>query len=375
MLNPIVARSTREKAEGRVDQNMGLKTLIVRRIILAVPVAIGVVTIIFAALSVMTPVMRIAYFAGSSPRDFSRENIQRLVHAYGLDQPILVQYTNWLKQVAVLDFGRSLSSGAPAMSAVLASLPTTLELLLYSVPFIVSFSIWVGSKAAINHNKPVDHAARIVGILGTSVPVFVTAAVLIMICLVVQNPYRLRLNPYMQLSYDMGNDLNLRIEQGNFTQYTKMISIDALLNGDTVLFENAIEHLVLPIAVLVFTQCAALIRVTRSGLIEELGKPYTVTAMSKGLSRKEATYKHARKNASISVLTVTGLLFSNMFVSLVIVERVFDRPGFASLLASSARTMDTPVLFACTILVALFLVLVNIVVDILYQYIDPRIKL
>jgi peptide/nickel transport system permease protein len=162
---------------------------------------------------------------------------------------------------------------------------------------------------------------------------------------------------------------------GTFTEYTQMITIDALLNGDIPLFLDAMAHLILPVGVLVFTQCAALIRVTRSSLIEESGKWYIVSAMSKGLSKKEAMYKHARRNASVSVLTLTGLLLANMFVGLVIVETVFRRPGFAYLVASASRVQDTPVVFACATLIALFYVLVNLAIDVSYEYIDPRIRL
>jgi peptide/nickel transport system permease protein len=358
---------------------MGLKALIVRRVILAVPVAIGVVTLIFVMLSAMTPIMRVAYFVGPGARDLTRANLERLIHSYGLDQPIFVQYVDWLNKIIHLDFGRSLSSGGalgpPALSVVLASLPPTLELILCSVPFIVLFSIWFGTKAAVNYDKKVDYVARVLGILGTSVPVFVVAQFLIALCLEVQNPYHISFEPFWQLSYHMGDVLNLRIAQGTFTEYTGMITLDAILNGNMQIFLDALEHLILPVAVLVFTQCAALIRVTRSGLLEELGKPYIVSAMTKGLSKEEAVYKHARKNASISVLTISGLLLSNMFVSLMIVEEVFVRPGFASLTANAAITMNTPVLFTCAIFIALFFVFVNLALDILYEYLDPRIRL
>jgi peptide/nickel transport system permease protein len=126
---------------------------------------------------------------------------------------------------------------------------------------------------------------------------------------------------------------------------------------------------------LVLAQGAALIRVTRSGLIEELGKPYVVSAKAKGLSKEEAVYKHARKNASVSVLTTASLLMGNMLTAIAIVEKVFGRPGFGSLLFSSAQTMNTPVLFTGAMFVALFFVLMNLAVDILYEYIDPRIRL
>jgi peptide/nickel transport system permease protein len=301
------------------------------------------------------------------------------IHDYGLDQPIWVQYINWLKKIVILDFGRSYSyegeAGPPALSLILDSLPPTFELILYVVPFVVMFSIWFGTKAALNQNKTVDHVARVFGTLGTSFPVFVVAGLFMMLSLVIQDQRHIQFVPVGTLDYFIQLDVTSRIAHGSFTAYTNMMSLDTLLNGDMTLFLNSIEHLILPVTVLALTQCAALIRVTRSGLIDELGKPYVVSARAKGLSEKDALYKHARKNASISVLTILGLLLSNMFVSLAIVERVFERPGFASLLIDSARTMNTPVLLTGAMFVALFFVILNLAVDILYQYIDPRIRL
>ena len=358
---------------------MGIKTLIARRVILAVPVALGVVTLIFVAISVMTPVMRVAYYVGSNPRDWTPQQLKIAIHKLGLDQPIVVQYVNWLRKVASLDFGRSMApvgyEGAPVLQMILASLPSTLELILYSVPFIIAFSIWLGTKAAINENKQDDYIVRVFVYLGSSFPVFVVGGFLIMLSLAIQSPYQVHLDPYLQLSYNVNVNLISRIEHGTFTQYTGMISIDALLNGDIWLFLDAMMHLILPVATLVLTQCAALVRVTRAGLLEELGKPYVAAAKAKGLSKKDTVYKHARKNASISIFTMLGLLMSNMFMSIVIVEIVFWRPGFGALLVSSALTMDLPVVLTGVMFVALFFVLINLIVDILYEYVDPRITL
>jgi peptide/nickel transport system permease protein len=358
---------------------MRLRILIARRVLLALPVAIGVVTVIFLALSAMTPTMRVAYYVGSNPTRLNKQLIERAIHDFGLDEPIWVQYVNWLKKIVLLDFGRSYGygeeAGPPVLSLIMGSLPSTFELILYSLPFVVMFSIWFGTKAALNQNKTVDHVVRVFGTLGTSFPVFVVSGLLVMITLVIQDPRHIQFVPVGTLDYFMQIDVNSRMAHGSFTAYTNMMSIDTFLNGDMMLFLNSIEHLVLPVAVLVLTQCAALIRVTRSGLVEELSKPYVVYAKAKGLSEKDALYKHARKNASISVLTILGLLMSNMFVSLAIVEKVFERPGFASLLIDSARTMNTPVLLTGAMFVALFFVILNLAVDILYQYIDPRIKL
>ncbi len=258
------------------------------------------------------------------------------------------------------------------MSLVLASLPATLELILYSAPLIILLGVWLGTKAALNHNKKLDHIARIVGTVGTSFPVFVIAEVLIAIFLAQFDFYPASAGG---LDYYVRYDLIHRIQNGTFNQYTQMTTIDALLNGDMPLFVDAIRHLVFPVGILVFTQTAALMKVTRAGLIEESGKMYFMFAMTKGLSKKETIHKHARKNTLISVLTISGLLLGNMLTGLAIVETVFNIPGFAGLAAHSARVLDTPVVFASTTVVVLVYILINLVIDILYEYIDPRIKL
>jgi peptide/nickel transport system permease protein len=358
---------------------MGLKKLIVRRILLSVPVAIGVVTVIFLVMSAMTPTMKVAYYLGERPAALKPDNVKKAIHDFGLDQSLPLQYLGWLKKIVSFDFGRSYASqgeeGPLVLDLILGSFPQTFELILYSMPLVLMISIWLGTKAAFNQNRTLDHLARVVATMGTSFPVFVVSMFLIMLWLIVQNQFHFNFLPMGALDYNMQIDVNSRIAHGSFTVYTNMITIDTLLNGDTTLFLDSVMHIMLPVAVLVFSQCALLIRVTRSGLIEELGKPYAVSAIAKGLSEKEVLYKHVRKNASISVLTISGLLMSSMFVNIVIVERVFERPGFASLLIDSALTMNTPVLFAGAMFIALAFVVLNLAVDILYERLDPRIRL
>jgi peptide/nickel transport system permease protein len=348
---------------------MGLKRLVARRILLSVPTAIGVITIIFVALLPINPMMRVAFFV-RSPRDLIPSNLDRLIHRYGLDRPLLLQWVDWLKKVATLDFGVSLPGGQPAMELVFSSLPVTFELIVYSAPLIIGFGLWLGTKAGLHHNRPVDHIVRVAGTLGTTLPVFLVAGLVVAIT-IAQTGFI----PAGRLSYGLNHDFNVKVENGTFAVYTGMISIDALLNGEVEIFLDALAHLVLPVMVLVFTQGVALIRLTRSGVIEESGKQYFLSARAKGLSRKDAVYKHARKNAAISVLTVSGVLIGNMLTSLVIVERVFYIHGFGSLAVSAAQNLNMTVVFACATFVALLFVLINLVVDILYGIIDPRIKL
>jgi len=358
---------------------MGLKKLIARRILMSVPVAIGVVTVIFLVMSAMTPTMKVAYYLGERPAALRPDSVKKAIHDFGLDQPLPLQYVSWLKKIASFDFGRSYASegeeGPLVLDLISSSLPQTFELILYSMPLVLVLSIWLGTRAAFNQNRTLDHVVRVFATLGTSFPVFVASMFLILLWMIVQNQFHFNFLPIGTLDYNMQVDVNSRIAHGSFTVYTNMMTIDTLLNGDTTLFLDSVMHIILPVMILVFSQCALLIRVTRSGLIEELGKPYAVSASAKGLSKKEVLYKHARKNAAISILTISGLLMSNMFVSIVIVERVFWRPGFASLLVDSALTMNTPVLFTGAMFIALAFVVLNLAVDILYERLDPRIRL
>lgn len=352
---------------------MSLKKLIPKRVLLTIPTILGVITLLFVAISPLPPTTRVAFFLKNEREYYDTVFLQRRIHMYGLDDPIPVQWFEWVVKVANFDFGVSMSSGAPAMGLVLNSLPTTLELILYSAPCIILSALWLGTKAALNHNKPVDHAARIAATLGTTFPVFLLGGLLVTAAWLLYP--QLHFTPVESLTRDVRIGFHHRIQNGTFSQYTGMTTIDALLNGDMPLFLDAAAHLVLPVLLLVFTQGVALMRVTRSSLIEELGKQYITSARAKGFTTKHAVYRHARKNASVSVMTLSGLLLGNMLMGLVVVERVFVLPGFGNLAVSAAQRLDVPVVVACSACVAIVFVLINMIVDILYRFLDPRIRL
>jgi peptide/nickel transport system permease protein len=351
---------------------LGLKKLIARRVLLTIPTVLGVITLLFVAISPLPPLTRVAFYLNRREM-YDVFAMQKKIEAYGLNRPIIVQWAEWIVKVAHFDFGLSMAApGVPAMELIFNNLPTTLELILYSAPWIILSALWLGTKAAVNHDKPMDHAARIVATLGTTLPVFLLAALLVATTLLFYN--QLHFIPLEGLSRDVRIYLVRRIENGTFTSYTGMNTIDSLLNGDMQLFLDALAHLILPVLLLVFTQGVGLMRVTRSGLIEELGKQYMTSARAKGLSNKDTVYRHARKNALVAVLTLSGLLLGNMVTGLVIVERVFMIPGLGNLLVYSSQRLDVPVVIAGSTFVAVVFVLMNLIIDILYGVVDPRIR-
>ena len=345
---------------------MGLKEYIIRRILLVIPVLFGVVILIFGVMQLIPPASRASIYI-TDPRQFRQIDI--IIKQYGLNESVLVQFYNWLTQVLQGNFGYSeIGGGEPVLEGLVKRFPATLEIVIYSAPLIVLFGIWLGTVSAVNRDKLPDHISRVIAILATSLPSFFFGILLIAIFV-----SRLRWTTIGRLTnYTM---YLANINKGVFRQYTGLITIDSLLNGQIPIFIDAIKHLILPVTVLVLIQSATLVRVTRSSMLEALSKTYIVAARAKGLSRKEVIYKHARRNALIPVVTVSGLLVSSMLTGLTITETVFQFGGIGNWAAMAAIQMDVPIVIAYALLSAIIFVFSNLIVDVLYAYIDPRIRL
>jgi ABC-type dipeptide/oligopeptide/nickel transport system permease component len=210
-------------------------------------------------------------------------------------------------------------------------------------------------------------------ILGTSLPSFFLGTILIAIFVVQLRAYTGMTTG--RLTGNLQSFVSRGVNTGAWHAYTGLYTIDSLLNGRLDIFVDAIKHLILPVIVLVFIQSATMVRVTRSGMLEALSKTYIVAARAKGLSRKETIYKHARRNALIPVVTISGLMVGGMLTGLTITETVFNFGGIGNWAASAAIVLDIPVVIAYAMFSAIVFVLANLIVDVLYAYIDPRIRL
>jgi len=344
---------------------VGLREYIIRRLILLIPIVFGVVILIFAVLQLVPPNARASLYI-TDPKQFTM--IEQIKHEYGLDQPVYVQFYIWLTQMLRGNFGYSEYFGEPVLGGLLARLPATAEIVIFSAPFIILFGIWFGITAAVNRDKVPDHVSRMTSILGTSLPSFFFGILLIALFVA-----QLRLTTIGRIT-NIGS-LLIRVKNGTFHQYTGLMTIDALLNWDLGLLVDAVKHLILPALVLVFIQTAIMVRVTRASMLEALSKTYIVAARAKGLSRKEVIYKHARRNALIPVVTISGMLVGGMLTGLTITETVFHFPGIGNYAAIAASHFDVSVVAAYAMFSAIVFVLANLLVDILYGYIDPRIRL
>jgi ABC-type dipeptide/oligopeptide/nickel transport system permease component len=346
---------------------MGLREYIIRRLLLLIPIMLGVVVLIFATIQFVDPISRVTVYI-RNPRQMDPNVIDHYIKIYGLDQPIWVQFFNWLKEMLSGNFGVSSYYRQPVLSGLLDRVPATFEIVLYSAPMIILVGIWLGVESAVNKDKPFDHVTRILSILGTSLPSFLFGIVLSVIFvsqLRWTTPGRLTQSTiWLQM-----------IQVGTWHPYTNLVTVDSILNGRLDFFVDGVVHLILPSLVLVFIQTAVMVRVTRSSMLEALSKTYITAARAKGLSKNEVIYKHARRNALIPVVTISGLLVGGMMTGLIITETIFVFPGIGSWAATGAQNFDVAVVTIYAMFSALVFVLANLVVDVLYAYIDPRIRL
>ena len=351
-------------------------TYIVRRLMLVPLLIFGVTVIIFGMLQFLGPVERSALYVRDFPKN--DKQIQGIIRKYGLDRPIYEQYWRWLtgvkdpatgeRQGGVLfgDFGYSRTASQPVIDIIKNRFPNTLDLALWAVFPMLSVGIWLGVQAAVHQNGWVDQLARIFSIVGTSFPTFVFGLLVLIVF-------------YANLQWfppgKMSDWVSVLLYSGNFRQYTHLLTIDALLNGRIDVFLDAMRHMFLPILTLSYINWATFVRVTRSSMLETLRMDYVTTARAKGLKENVVINKHARPNAMISITTLAGMSVVGLLGGVVITETVFNYPGIGKAAADAASQLDVVTILGFAVFNGLILILANLVVDILYGLIDPRVRL
>jgi ABC-type dipeptide/oligopeptide/nickel transport system permease component len=340
-------------------------TFIIRRLILLVFVLFGITIIIFGILMTFSPERRAAAFI-TTPQQ--AKDIDKIVIKYGLRDPFYTQYFRWMKEMSHGNFGWSLVASMTVLNAFKHYFPPTLELVIFAAPLIVFTGIWFGTLAGIHRDTWIDHTSRIISIIGWSFPTFLLALILLMLF-------------YGYLPWFppgiLGDQASMFVIQHpeQFTRYTRMYTIDGILNGQFWITLDALRHIVLPVLTELIVVFALLVRVMRSGMIEALTQDYVITAKAKGASQDIINKRHARRNALIPVITISGLLIAGLMTGAITVEVVFNRQGIGWWLATSAINLDVPALLAVCLFIGVVFVIANLIVDILYAYIDPRIRL
>lgn len=349
-------------------------TYIVRRLLLVPVLLFGVTVLIFGMLQFLSPVMRSALYVREIPKN---ENaINGIIKQYGLDQPIYVQYWRWLvghtvngqRKGGIIfgDFGYSRTASQPVVDLIRNRFPNTLDLTIWAVAPVILVGIWLGVQAAVHQNGFIDQAARIFSIVGTSFPTFVFGLLMLMIFYA-----NLQWFPPGRLS-DWANQA---VYLSSFHHYTSLLTFDALLNGRLDIFWDAMRHMLMPILTLSYISWATFVRVTRSSMLETLRMEYVTTARAKGLRERDVIYKHAQPNAMIPVITLAGFQVIGLLGGVVITETVFNYPGIGQAAASAAAQLDVITVLGFALFDGFILIVANLVVDVLYGVIDPRVRL
>lgn len=334
-----------------------MTTFFVRRLGFLLLTVLGAVTVTFA-LAVLVPSDPARAALGPDATENQVANYRR---ERGLDQPVLVQYVRYVGAIARGDFGTSIVSRTPVIDDLAAFVPATVELLIPSLAIAVVFGFLLGVAAAFYRGTWIDQASRLLSLVGLSMPVFWLGLVLQLVFF--------RALGWFPAGGRLASALNPP------PGVTGLYTWDALLAGRWDLFLSAAHHLVLPAIALSTLTLGIVARMTRSSLLDVLSSNYVRTARSKGLRESVVVWKHALRNALIPIVTVIGLRLGQMFSGAVLTETVFAWPGVGRYAFTALRQLDFPVVMGFTVWATLIYALVNLIVDLSYSWIDPRVRL
>ncbi len=343
---------------------MNLLNYIIRRLLLMILVLFGVSLMVFIIMMIIPPGQRVAIYVKSEK--VTPAQMETLINKYGMNDPAPVQYVRWINNIAHGDFGYSETAKNDVIDGFKQYFPITLELVLLSTPLIIIVGIWLGTIGAVHKDKPADHFTRIFAVVGYSLPTFWLGLMLLMLFYGL-----LGIFPPGQIS-DAGKDV---ISSPEWNRITGLIVIDGILNGRWDIVWDGFYHLILPTFNLVILQSALILRLMRSSMLEALGQDYIRTALAKGADKKTIHRTHARRNALIPVVTISGQMFATSMAGMVITETIFNRKGIGLWMARAATQLDVPAIMFNVLFLGLVFATVNLIIDILYAYIDPRIRL
>lgn len=308
---------------------------ILRRLLLLAPVVIGITFFVFFIMRVI-PGDIASIILGT---DATVEAKEKLTEQFGLNLPWYQQYWNWVSRVLVGDFGHSLRTGQPILPDILSRFKVTLELTIFSaiISWIIAFPL--GIVAALRRNTKTDFGVRILSLLGVSVPNFALATLLILV-------------------------LSL------FFSYYPPV-------GYVSFFEDPLKNfkiMLLPALVLGTGMAGAVMRMTRSSVLEVLRQDFIRTIRAKGANERIVIFRHALRNAMIPILTIIGMQIGYLLGGAVIIEKIFSLPGLGQLVLTAINQRDFPVVQGAILFIAIIFVTINLIVDLLYTYLDPRIS-
>lgn len=331
-------------------------SFLLKRIGLLIPTFIGITIVAFGFVRVLPgdPVLLMAGERGISP-----ERYAELLNQFGYDRPLWEQYLEYLYGLLQGDFGQSLVTKKPVLEEFFQLFPATLELVIFAILLAVALGIPAGILAAVRRGTFLDQTLMGTALIGYSMPIFWWGLLLIII-----------FSGWLQWTPVSGRISLLYF----FPQVTGFMTIDSLLSGQEGAFASALSHLILPGIVLATIPLAVIARQTRSAMLEVLGEDYVRTARAKGLSERRVIGLHALRNAMIPVITVIGLSVGTLLAGAILTETIFSWPGIGKWMVDSITRRDYPVVQSGLLLIAAMVMIVNLIVDMTYGLINPRIR-
>ncbi len=350
------------------DPVLRLRTFVIRRLLLLIPVLLGVSLFVFA-LTRIAGDPAAAYIT----EKMGPQQIAIIKEQFHLNAPIPEQYYYWLDGVVHGNWGYSKVDGVPVTTAIANHFPATFELTLVSMVIAVVIGITMGTISAVRRDTAVDHSTRMVALAGVALPIFVLG-------LIMQYIFSYQLG-WLPINGDKDvqglyliNAPSWFLSNGT-TSPTGYLLLDTIFHNDWTRFIDALQHIILPAITLSFSSIAIITRIMRGSMLEVMNLDYVKTARSKGLPERVVIKKHARRNALIPTTTVVGLSFGGLLGGAVLTESIFSWPGLGRWSAQSTLTNDWASILGFTLITAVIYVLANLIVDIMYAYLDPRVRL
>jgi peptide/nickel transport system permease protein len=328
---------------------------VVRRLLLLVPILIGLSLLVFFWIRALPGGPAQALLGERA----TAQSIEEIEEQYGLDEPVHVQYWTYVKTVAQGEFGTSVTTRRPVTDELKQRFPATIELAVGALIFAVGLGIPLGFMAAKKYGGPVDQASLVISLLGISIPVFFLAILLKYVFAV-----KLGLLPTV-------GRISATIDLEHPTNF---YFLDALIAGDVEAMWDVLKHLVLPAIALGSIPLAIIARITRASVLDVQNEDYVRTARAKGLAPRIVDFRHIFRNALLPITTIIGLQVGLLLSGAVLTETVFAWPGMGTWLVEAIKARNYPVLQGGILFIAFVFVFVNLIVDLLYGLINPRIR-
>lgn len=343
---------------------MTLRSYIVTRLLLTIPMVLLLLTLVFLVVRVIPGDPVLVHFE----KNVKPETLATFRHILGLDKPLPYQFLDYLIALLHGDLGKSMEDFSPVTDQVLSAFPATLELAIYAIIIAVTLGVFLGVKSSKKYNSVEDHSIRAYGIISYAIPVFYLGMVFQLVFAI-----GLHWFPTGGRTYPGLEPVGLTL--GSYHLATGLYTVDSLLEGNPWKLLTALRYLALPSLTLGVVLSGIFVRLTRNNMLESLRMDFVTAARARGLSERTVTYTYALRNAFLPILTMMGLQFAALLAGAVLTETTFSWPGLGRYLVDRINFRDYTAIQGTVVFFALLIAAVSLVVDVLYAYLDPRVRL